>query len=491
MIGGNPAGQPGTYLNLCQEYDPAAGTWQTKATMPTARGWLAGSYCAGKIYIIGGHDNSNAAIATNECFDPAANSWSTKTDRPRIGMSAMEVVWHDSLIYVMGGRDTALSSGYTNIDIYDPSNDSWTVGTDLPLVGWMGSAAIIEDTIFIAQAYTGSACWSNLYKGVINASDPTQISWDAGPALGTPIFNGGTAAMNGNVYWLGGFASAATVTNEIWQYSTATGAITSVTPTYPQALARCNFMVARPSDYGLYVIAGDAYGDWLSPNQLYYHISFAPPPDHDIALSAIVRPPASMNQGTVNPICTVKNVGLNAESDIAVTCWIDSAATRVYSSTDTLPGPLAPDASVNDTFMPAWTSGPSGAHYAVTMFVELIGDLKSANDTMHRNTTITGPGAQESPEPTFALYKSSPSLVRGRAVINYYVASNHSHVNLGMYDATGKLLKVLVNGQVARGERSAVWDRKDDSGRAVANGTYFYRLTVDGRSVSGKAVVLD
>jgi len=64
-------------------------------------------------------------------------------------------------------------------------------------------------------------------------------------------------------------------------------------------------------------------------------------------------------------------------------------------------------------------------------------------------------------------------------------------VNLGMYDATGKLLKVLVNGQVARGERSAVWDRKDDSGRAVANGTYFYRLTVDGRSVSGKAVVLD
>ena len=247
MIGGNPAGVTSTYLTDCQEYNPAAGTWAAKASMPTARGWLAGSCCKGNIYIIGGHDNSNAAIATNECFDPVANSWSTKAARPRIGMSALEVVWRDSLIYVMGGRDTSLSSGYNNVDIYNPAKDSWSVGTALPLIGWMGSAAIIGDTIFIVQAYTGSACWPNLYKGVINATTPTQITWTAGPVLSEVVFDGGTAAMNGDVYWLGGFISAATVTNHVWKYSTSTGAITAVTQNYPQALARCNFMVARPS----------------------------------------------------------------------------------------------------------------------------------------------------------------------------------------------------------------------------------------------------
>jgi len=275
MIGGTPNGNAGTYLTDCQEYDPAGRKWATKAPMTTPRGWIRGSYCAGKIYVIGGHNNSSAAIAVNECFDPVANSWSTKTARPRIGLAACEVVWRDSLIYVMGGNDG--SAGFTNVDIYDPAADAWTTGTALPHISYMGSAAIVDDTIFIVQAYDGSACWANLYKGVISEADPTQITWTSGPAPSEPIFNGATVAMNGDVYWLGGFVSALTVTNHVWKYSTSTGAITAVTPNYPVTLARCNFMVARPSAQELYVLAGDQAGDWIAPNQKYYRISFGPP----------------------------------------------------------------------------------------------------------------------------------------------------------------------------------------------------------------------
>ena len=487
MIGGNPAGEPATYLNLCQEYDPAAGTWTTKAPMTTSRGWLPGSFCNGKIYLIGGHNNSSAAIATNECYDPVANSWSTKTARPRIGLAASEAVWRDSLIYVLGGNNA--SSGFANVDIYDPAADAWTVGTALPLAAFMGSAAIIGDTIFMVQAYSGTACWPNLYKGVIDEMDPTQITWTAGPAPTEPIFNGGTAAMDGDVYWLGGFISAATVTNHLWKYSTSTGAITAVTPNYPTTLARLNFMVARPSAQELYVLAGDALGDWTAPNQRYYRISFAPPLPHDVALSAILAPLTSMNQGSVKPIGTVRNAGLNAESNIPVTCWIDSAGTRVYSATDTLPGPLAPGASVNDTFPTTWTSGPSGARYTVTMFTSLSDDSSAANDTMRRNVTITGPAVQEPPEAVSTLYTASPSFVRGQAFITYNVAGC-GYVSLGVYDAGGKLVKTLVSGQATPGERTATWNRTDNGGRRVANGTYFYRLAVDGKSVSGKAIVL-
>jgi hypothetical protein len=375
MIGGNPAGATGTYLTLCQEFDPAAGTWTTKAPMTTPRGWLPGSYCDGKIYLIGGHDNSGAAIAVNECFDPVANSWSTKTPRPRIGLAASEVVWRDSLIYVLGGNNA--SSGFANVDIYDPAADAWSVGTALPAISFMGSAAIIGDTIFIVQAYDGAACWSNLYKGVIDDADPTQIAWTAGPAPTEPIFNGATVAMDGDVYWLGGFINATTVTNHVWKYSTSTGTITAVTPDYPATLARVNFMAARPSEHELYVLAGDEAGNWTAPNQRYYHISFGP-------------------------------VGVE-EQRVALGGSIDNVM---------------------------------------------------------------------------------PTLSRSHVSINFTVARG-GQVNLGVYDVSGKLVRTLVDGTVDAGSQTATWNRTDNNGQRVVNGSYFYRLTINGRTVSGKSVMVN
>lgn len=376
MIGGMPAGDPGSYLTNCQEYNPATRTWAAKAPMPTPRGWLPGSYCNGKLYLIGGHDNTGAAIAVNECYDPVANTWSTKTARPRIGLAASEAVWRDSLIYVMGGNNA--SAGFANVDIYDPAANAWTVGTALPMISFMGSATIIGDTIFVVQAYSGSACWPSLYKGVINEADPTQITWTAGPAPTEPIFNGATVAMDGDVYWLGGFINGATVTNHVWKYSTLTGTITPVMPNYPATLARLNFMVARPSHHELYVLAGDMLGDnFALPNQQYWHISFGP---------------ASVEEQHVLLGGSIDNV--------------------------------------------------------------------------------------------------SPTLGRDHVRINFTVA-RRGNVTLGVYDATGALVRTLINSTLEPGSQSATWDRTSNSGRRVANGSYFYRLTVDGRSVSGKSILFN
>jgi hypothetical protein len=98
-------------------------------------------------------------------------------------------------------------------------------------------------------------------------------------------------------------------------------------------------------------------------------------------------------------------------------------------------------------------------------------------------------GVQESPDASFALYRASPSIVRDETRIDYYVSRN-STVSLGVYDVAGKLVKTLASGSAAPGVRTATWNRTDNSGRRVANGTYFYRLAVDGKSVSSKAIVL-
>jgi flagellar hook assembly protein FlgD len=84
----------------------------------------------------------------------------------------------------------------------------------------------------------------------------------------------------------------------------------------------------------------------------------------------------------------------------------------------------------------------------------------------------------------------TPTLVRDRVRISFTVA-RRGNVSLGVYDATGALVRTLVNGTVEPGSQSATWDRINNSGRRVANGSYFYRLTADGRSVSSKSVLFN
>jgi flagellar basal-body rod modification protein FlgD len=63
-------------------------------------------------------------------------------------------------------------------------------------------------------------------------------------------------------------------------------------------------------------------------------------------------------------------------------------------------------------------------------------------------------------------------------------------VDLSVYDVSGKLVKTLESGVVEAGECVTTWDRTDSRGSKVANGTYFYRLTVDGTTVSRKTILL-
>lgn len=88
-----------------------------------------------------------------------------------------------------------------------------------------------------------------------------------------------------------------------------------------------------------------------------------------------------------------------------------------------------------------------------------------------------------------AASRITPSVVRDFARIDYSV-TRPARVALGIYNAAGELVRTLVNGVVEPGSRSATWNRTDNSGRRVAGGTYFYRLSVGGKSVSGKTVVL-
>lgn len=63
-------------------------------------------------------------------------------------------------------------------------------------------------------------------------------------------------------------------------------------------------------------------------------------------------------------------------------------------------------------------------------------------------------------------------------------------VRARIYDETGRWVRTVVDQQVPAGEHAIAWDGKDDSGGAVAPGVYFYQVSLEDRSSTGKLIVV-
>ncbi len=65
-------------------------------------------------------------------------------------------------------------------------------------------------------------------------------------------------------------------------------------------------------------------------------------------------------------------------------------------------------------------------------------------------------------------------------------------VRLGVFDAAGRRVRVLVDGEaLAAGDHLVAWDGRDAGGRSAAAGLYFYRLEAYGRVLMGKMALVE
>jgi hypothetical protein len=71
-----------------------------------------------------------------------------------------------------------------------------------------------------------------------------------------------------------------------------------------------------------------------------------------------------------------------------------------------------------------------------------------------------------------------------------YTLPQASDVELAVFGVDGKLVRVLQSGAKPAGTFAATWDGRDDSGRSVASGVYFYRLRAGSFNETRKMVLL-
>jgi hypothetical protein len=135
--------------------------------------------------------------------------------------------------------------------------------------------------------------------------------------------------------------------------------------------------------------------------------------------------------------------------------------------------------------------GPSGGAYefkdaAIALNRTYYYELEEVSE---RGTRIVfGPYAFVARAP-FELAQNAPNPFNPTTTIRFTIPED-GYVKLTVYDAAGRQVRALVNGQLRANFYKVEWNGKNDAGRQVSSGVYFYRIQAGSHVQSKKMLLL-
>jgi hypothetical protein len=92
---------------------------------------------------------------------------------------------------------------------------------------------------------------------------------------------------------------------------------------------------------------------------------------------------------------------------------------------------------------------------------------------------------------SFELYQNYPNPFNQNTVIHYSLDATHPiPTSLKIYNILGKEVRALVNTRQSPGNYTVIWDGKDNFGKEVASGIYFYLLQAGERKEGRKMLLI-
>jgi hypothetical protein len=267
-------GYNGRILNINEMYDPATNTWITKKSMPTLRSFATAVF-HNKIYCIGGADG------LNEVYDPATDTWETKQPMPTPRSALSASVVNDKIYFIGGfvpssiGLPTPERSNLN--EMYDPVTDSWTTMAPLPTAVAYTISTVVDNKIYVL-GNTGNNNEVQIY-------DPHTNTWRYGPSMPYSVAYGAGAATTGvfvakKIYLMGEYVSGRSLI-QIFDPKTETWSTGAAMPTPRQF-----FSVAIVDDL-LYAIGGENLSGMVihyDVNERYTPFGYGTPdPSYDAA----------------------------------------------------------------------------------------------------------------------------------------------------------------------------------------------------------------
>ncbi len=188
----------GGYTAVNEVYDPITDTWETKASLPIAAGWLQASVAKGSIYVL-------TTSGTNYAYDPPTNSWSTKTSAPFPAFNGYAMATLDDKLHVIGGLS---SDQHGNLhSVYNPDTDMWNTAQPPPSSHSGGAAGATSGINSPKRIYVFGQP-ANLKQGedpdFVRVYNPETDSWEYGAHNAMDRHNFGVASLNDTFYVIGG-----------------------------------------------------------------------------------------------------------------------------------------------------------------------------------------------------------------------------------------------------------------------------------------------
>jgi hypothetical protein len=104
--------------------------------------------------------------------------------------------------------------------------------------------------------------------------------------------------------------------------------------------------------------------------------------------------------------------------------------------------------------------------------------------------TVTSAQASVGGVPRPLLRGARPNPFRPGATIDFELP-RAAHVRLELFDAAGRLVRTLVDSELAAAGHAVDWDGRDNAGRRLATGVYFARLEAAGTTQTRKLVLAE
>jgi len=206
----------------------------------------------------------------------------------------------------------------------------------------------------------------------------------------------------------------------------------------------------------------------------------------DVACTQLLAPPDTVDSGaTIVPRAVVRNAGTTSETfDTRFAIGLDYAdtisVTLAVGSSDTLDF-AGWDALVLGTF-----------HVACSTMLST--DMNPANNTARDSVTVglhTGIAEQTGLPGVSSLERPVPDPMRGAATIRLSIP-RRTQVSVTVRSASGALVRVLAGSRsLTPGTYTLTWDGRDEQGRRVGQGIYFYRLESEDATLTRKAIKVD
>jgi hypothetical protein len=142
-----------------------------------------------------------------------------------------------------------------------------------------------------------------------------------------------------------------------------------------------------------------------------------------------------------------------------------------------------------------WIATDTGL-YKVVSYIETRPGLDSVpgNNKIERyyyaaRTSGSGPAGEVTTLPqTYGLMQNNPNPFSGLTAIRWQIPSE-SRVIISIYDATGRVIRTIENGNYLAGYYNSVWNCTDDHNRKVSAGIYFYELRANNYIARHKMVI--